>query len=48
MLVNLIANNARFTDPYYQILSEYDHEIPQSHTADQPSALRGRATERLQ
>ena len=24
--------------------SEYDQEIPRSHTADQPTALRGRAT----
>ena len=27
---------------------EYDQEIPQSHTADQPMALSGRATEHLQ
>ena len=26
--------------------SEYDQEIPQSHTADQPTAPRGRATEK--
>ena len=25
--------------------SEYDQEIPQSHTADQPTAPQGRATE---
>ena len=25
--------------------SEYDQEIPQSHTADQPTAPRGKATE---
>ena len=26
-------------------VSEYDQEIPQSHTADQPTAMRGIATE---
>ena len=26
-------------------LSEYDQEMPQSHTADQPTASRGRAAE---
>ena len=26
----------------------HDREIPQSHTADQPTALRGRATEHSQ
>ena len=30
-----------------QNVSEYDQEIPQSHTADQPTALQGRATEQL-
>ena len=28
-------------------VSEYDQEIQQSHTADQPTAPRGRATEHL-
>ena len=28
-----------------QEVSEYDHEIPQAHTEDQPLALGGRATE---
>ena len=28
-------------------VSEYDRKIPQSHTADQPTALRGRAIEHL-
>ena len=28
-------------------VSEYDHEIPQSHTAGQPTSLWGRATEHL-
>ena len=27
-----------------QKVSEYDQEIPQSHSADQPRAARGRAT----
>ena len=27
------------------VLSEYDQEIPQSHTADNPMAPRGRATQ---
>ena len=27
--------------------SEYDQDIPQSHTADQPTAPQGRATEHL-
>ena len=31
----------------YPKVSEYDQEIPQSHTADQPMAPRGRATEHL-
>ena len=30
---------------FVQKASEYDQEIPQSHTTDQPTALRGRATE---
>ena len=30
---------------YIQVVSEYDEEIPQSHTTDQPTALWGRATE---
>ena len=30
-----------------QKVSEYDQEIPQSHTADQPMAPRGRATKHL-
>ena len=29
-------------------VSEYEHEIPQSHTADQPMAPWGRATEHIQ
>ena len=29
----------------FQKVSEYDQEIPQSHTADQPMAPRGRFTE---
>ena len=29
-------------------VSEYDQEIPQSHTADQPTAPWGRATEHIQ
>ena len=32
---------------FYQKVSEYDKEIPHSHTADQPTAPRGRATEHL-
>ena len=31
-----------------QKVSEYDQEIPKSHTADQPTAPRGRATKHLQ
>ena len=31
-----------------KIASEYDQEIPQSHTADQPMAPQGNATEHLQ
>ena len=31
-----------------QKVSEYDQEIPQSHTADQPTAPRGRAIKHLQ
>ena len=32
----------------YQKVSEYDQEIPQSQTADQPTAQLGRATDNLQ
>ena len=31
-----------------KMASEYDQEIPQSHTADQPRTPRGRATEQQQ
>ena len=31
----------------FQKVSEYDQEIPQSHTADQPTAPWGRATDYL-
>ena len=31
----------------YQKVSEYDQEIPHSHTADQPTTPLGRATEHL-
>ena len=30
---------------YAKIVSEYDQEIPQSQTADNPVALRGRASQ---
>ena len=33
---------------YSKNKSEYDQEIPQSHTADQPTVQWGRATEYLQ
>ena len=33
---------------YMQKVSEYDQEIPQSQTKDQPTAPRGRATEHSQ
>ena len=33
---------------YIQNVSEYDQEIPQSNTEDQPKAPWGRATEHLQ
>ena len=33
---------------FYPKVSEYDQEIPQSHTTDQPTAPQGRATENLQ
>ena len=32
-------------DLFLKKASEYDQEIPQSHTVDQPTASRGRATE---
>ena len=31
--------------PLLKIVSEYDQEIPQSHTVDKPVASRGRATQ---
>ena len=31
-----------------QKVSEYDQELPQSQTADQPTAPRGRVTEHIQ
>ena len=39
--------------PYFPFIPlfmsfEYDHEIPQSHTADQPTAPWGRVTDLLQ
>ena len=33
---------------YIQKVSEYDQEIPQSHTEDHPTAPRGRVTEHSQ
>ena len=33
---------AHVNTPYTQNVNEYDKEIPQSHNADQPIALRGR------
>ena len=35
------------SDNFSKKVSEYDQKIPQSHTADQPTAPRGRATEHL-
>ena len=37
----------RFYTIYRPKVSEYDQDIPQSHTTDQPTILRGRATEHL-
>ena len=34
-----------FENVYWKIVSEYDQEIPQSQTADNPMAPRGRATQ---
>ena len=34
-----------FTSCLHEIVSEYDQEIPQSQTADNPMAPRGRATQ---
>ena len=39
-------NNLEFLEDYYtKIFSEYDQEVPQSHTTDQPTAPSVRATE---
>ena len=35
------------SSPMGQKVSEYDQDIPQSHTADQPTVPRERATEHL-
>ena len=40
--------NGNILQGLLQKVSEYDQEIPQSHTADQPTAPVGRATEHLQ
>ena len=37
--------NVTFSKLSTKIVSEYDQEIPQSQTADNPMALRGRAAQ---
>ena len=44
----LITHDIHFEGEIRQKLSEYDQEIPQLHTADQPTAPRGRASEHQQ
>ena len=41
----IVQKNQLFSLSLLPKVSEYDQEIAQSHTADQPTALRGRATE---
>ena len=38
-------HNWNIVDCDFKKVSEYDQEIPQSHSADQPTAPLGRATE---
>ena len=45
---NVTFTNIALHPTYIQDVSEYDQEIPQSHTEDQPTAPWGRATEHSQ
>ena len=42
------ADGRHVIENFCEKKSEYDQEIPQSHTADQPKEPWGRVTERLQ
>ena len=42
-----LAKSSKSTVPFGLKVSEYDQEIPQSHTADRPTAPWGRATDHL-
>ena len=49
----LISAHIFQLNPYFRVrfnkkVSEYDQELPRSHTADQPTAPRGRVTEQQQ
>ena len=45
-MIHILAFNCSIEENLvpYNIVSEYDQEIPQSQTADKPMAPRGRAT----
>ena len=44
-MLALSDNNETYIIEAIKIVSEYDQEIPQSQTADNPMAPRGRATQ---
>ena len=43
--VNSVSSQKKNTRRQVKIVNEYDQEIPQSQTADNPLAPRGRATQ---
>ena len=45
IVVNDEDKKAKNNGYYLEIVSEYDQEIPQSQTADNPAAPRGRAAQ---
>ena len=42
-VIDAFNTTSRYLDDIFKIVSEYDQEIPQSQTADNPVAPRGRA-----
>ena len=44
----MIINNSLWDLKIQKVREEFDQEMPQSHTADEPMALRGRVTEHQQ
>ena len=46
IIINIVITSETSVLIWTQKLSEYDQEMPQSHTTDQPMAQRGRLKER--